>query len=454
MTLLANQLAVDAQMNEAKKILLKRVDHYRSQITSITPATKELEQSYVDAVEQLGEFRGQKTFFPYIGSGMGNGALVELADGSVKYDLISGVGVHFGHLHPRLVEASIDSAMQDVVMQGHLMQNRDSYELLELLVKSSGFDHCFLSTSGAMANENAMKVVYQKHPARARLLAFENCFAGRTLALNQLSDKPANRVDLPQNMHIDYIPFYDAMQPEKSIERSVKVLKQMLARYPNSHAAFCMELIQGEGGCYPAERAFFLALIEELKKHEILVWADEVQTFGRTDHLFAFQHFDLREHVDIVTIGKLAQLCATLYPKHLAPKPGLLAQTFTASTAQIQCSRAIIQTLLEDGYLGDRGKNMEIHRRFVEHFKQLARRHKDHFEGPYGKGTMIAFTPFKGDKQKVITYLHALYKAGVIAFISGGSPLRIRALPPAGGICFDQIDQIVTIIEDELIKLK
>ena len=454
MPLIADQLAVDEKMNQAKQILLERVEHYRSQITSICPPKKELEQSYHEGVEQLGSYRGQKTFFPYIGSGMGNGALVELADGSVKYDLISGVGVHFGRLHPRLVEASLESAMQDLVMQGHLIQNRDSYELMELLCKTSGFDHCFLSTSGAMANENALKIAFQKHPGRARLLAFENCFSGRTLVLNQLSDKPANRVDLPQNILVDYIPFFDHMQPEKSTETALKVLRQYLARYPNCYAAFCMELIQGEGGCYPGERDFFLALIKELKKHDILVWVDEVQTFGRTDHLFAFAHYNLQEHIDLVTIGKLAQLCATLYPKRHAPKPGLLAQTFTASTAQIRCCSAIVQTLLEDGYLGEKGKIMEIHRRFVGHFEQIARRHKEHFEGPYGKGLMLAFTPFKGEKQKVLDYLHALYRAGVIAFLAGGSPLRIRFLPPAGGITLDQVDHIATIIEDELVKLK
>ena len=51
--------------------------------------------------------------------------------------------------------------------------------------------HGFLTSSGAMANENALKAIFQKqHPAH-RLLAFEHCFAGRTLALSQVTDKAA-----------------------------------------------------------------------------------------------------------------------------------------------------------------------------------------------------------------------------------------------------------------------
>ena len=454
MPLIADKLAADADLNQIKRALLDRVAFFRDQITQIAPPLKELEQSYENSIEQLGSFRGQKLFFPYMGSGIGNGALVELADGSIKYDLISGIGVHFGHLHPRLVEESIDSAMQDIVMQGNLIQNRDTLELLELLIKCSGFDHCFLSTSGAMANENALKILFQHRPHTSRLLTFNNCFAGRTLALSQVSDKPHYRMGLPLSLMVDYIPFFDWMKPEKSLELSVAALKKILKRYPDKHCGFCMELIQGEGGFYPGEKQFFLALIEVLKKHEIPLWVDEVQTFGRTDHLFAFQHFGLQNHTDIVTIGKLAQVCATFYPKAFTPKPGLLSQTFTASTAQIRCSKSIIQSLLEDGFLGEHGKNMEIRRRFVDHFEQIRKRHPSLIEGPYGSGLMIAFTPFGGNKEKVIPLLHALFRAGIIAFTTGEDPLRIRFLVPAGGIIFDQIDHIAALLEKELIGLK
>lgn len=454
MPLFADKLAADADLNRAKHSFLERVAFYRDQITQICPPSKEFEHSYAKTIEHFNELRGQKLFFPYLGSGMGNGALVELGDGSIKYDLISGIGVHFGHLHPRLVEACLEGAAQDIVMQGNLIQNQDTVTLLELLTRSSGFDHCFLSTSGSMANENAVKILFQHKPHTTRLLAFENGFAGRTLAMAQVSDKPHYRVGLPSNLHVDYVPFFNFKEPQKSIERSVAALKNILRRYPDQHCGFCMELIQGEGGFYPGEKTFFLALIEVLKEHRIPVWADEVQSFGRTDYLFAFQHYGLENHIDIVTIGKLAHVCATLYPKSFAPKPGLLSQTFTASTSQIRSATVIVQSLIEEGYLGPNGKNMQIRERFLMHFERLAKKHPNLFEGPYGEGLMLAFTPFKGERDKVIAFLHVLFKAGIIVFITGDLPTRIRLLVPAGGITFDQIDHIATLLDKELSRFE
>ena len=60
-----------------------------------------------------------------------------------------------------------------------------------------------------------------------------------------------------------------------------------------------------------------------MKNEEIPVLVDEVQTFGRTSELFASQHFNIINDVDIITIGKLSQACATLYRTSLTPSPGI-----------------------------------------------------------------------------------------------------------------------------------
>ncbi len=63
-------------------------------------------------------------YFPYLASGLGNGPWVELADGSVKLDFISGIGVYgLGHSDPAMVDASVAGAIEDVVMQGNLQQH-------------------------------------------------------------------------------------------------------------------------------------------------------------------------------------------------------------------------------------------------------------------------------------------------------------------------------------------
>lgn len=454
MSLNADKLFKDPQYLEAKRNLLETILKYQAQLNGIESAKSELKQSYDESLKKLNECRGIPLFYPYLGSGLGKGALVELADGSIKYDFISGVGVHFGHSHPKLIEAGIEAAIQDIPMQGNLQQNREALELSELLLQTSGIDHCLLTTSGAMANENALKLILQKkHPAN-RILAFEKCFIGRTLALSQITDKPAFREGLPAFLPVDYIPFYDWKNPKESTDKAVSVLKRALSRYPGQHACMCFELILGEGGNYPGKQEFFLELMKILKEHQIAIFVDEVQTFGRTEHLFAFQNFGLQDYVDIVSVGKLLQVCAVLYNESLKPKPGLLSQTFISSTSSLHCGLAILKTILNENFLGKEGRNLALRKHFVDRLQQIADRHPDCFEGPFGYGLMIAATPFKGDKEKVTTYVKALFEAGVIAFIAGDHPTRVRFLIPPGGVTLEDIDRVSTILEATLVQFK
>jgi 4-aminobutyrate aminotransferase-like enzyme len=397
--------------------------------------------------------RGGPLFFPYLGSGWGHGPLVELMDGSVKYDMISGIGPHFwGHSHPDITKVAIDAALTDTIMQGHLQQNMDALQLSKLLVHSSGLEHCFLTSSGAMANENGLKLAFQKkHPAN-RILAFDKCFMGRTIAMAQITDKPSFREGLPLPLSVDYIPFYDESEPEKSTKKTLDSLKNHLKRYPKQHAVMCFELVQGEAGFYAGTAEFFKSIIEILKNEGIIVLVDEIQTFGRMPSLFAFHYYQLKELVDIVTIGKLSQVCATLFKKDMKPKPGLLSQTFTSSTIALQASYWMIKHLLAGNYYGEKGKLMTLFKRFVSHFDRLQERCPNLIRGPYGIGGMIAFTPYNGEEQKVKKFLQELFNAGVIAFIAGNEPARVRFLIPAGAMTINDVDEVMMIIEKVLTK--
>jgi 4-aminobutyrate aminotransferase-like enzyme len=403
----------------------------------------------------MAEYRGGKLWFPYIGSGIGRGALVELADGSVKYDFISGIGVHFfGHNHPALIDAAVDAAISNTIMQGNLQQNIDSLNLSALLTQASGLPHCFLTNSGAMANENALKIAFQKHYPAYRVLAFDHCFAGRTLTLSQITDKPAYREGLPHNAFVDYVPFFDPENPEKSTEHAVDVVKKYIARYPKEHALMCFEFVQGERGFYTGSEAFFKAIIKVLKEHQIAVFADEVQSFGRTQQLFAYQHFNLQPHIDIASIGKLSQVCATLFTDAYKPKMGLLSQTFTGSTSAIKAFLVVLNGLMKGGYYGPEGKIQQLHLHFVKQLERLSQKHPSLIQGPFGIGCMIAFTPYDGSSQKTINYVHRLFDAGVLSFIAGSNPTRVRFLIPAGAVTFEDIDQAVKIIEQTLLQSK
>lgn len=446
----------DPRLSDALATIRQVVTDHQQQLTGPGPADSERIADYETLLAQMSDLRGGALYYPYLGTGLGNGALVQLADGSVKYDMITGIGVHvFGHSNAGLIEAIVRGAVSDSVMQGNLQQNLDSMRLCRLLTHlacDSGAElkHCFLSTSGATANENALKMMLQARSPASRILAFDNCFSGRTLALSQITDRPNNRQGMPTTLAVDYIPFYDANDPEGSIARSVVELQKLLERYPGQHAGMIAELIQGEGGYYPAPREFFVQVFDLLRKHGIFIFLDEVQTFGRTDRFFAFQSLGLDAYADVVSIGKMSQVCATLFIEELKPGPGLISQTFTGATSSIHAALYVLEQFQEQGLLGEHGRTAQIHERFRGHFERLHAEHPELISGPWGQGGMIAFTAFDGSGEKTKAFLHELFSQGVIAFPAGANPTRVRMLPPLLVVTDDEIDDVCRIIGETL----
>lgn len=445
--LLAEELRDDPRIKEAKNLLLAALQDHTASINHIEPADPERVKYYQNLIERMGQARGAPLFYPFLGSGIGNGSFVELLDGSIKYDMITGIGVHFmGHSSPEMAEAAFDAALSDTIMQGNLQQNRESLEVMDLLIKTSGLPHCFLTTSGVMANENAVKVAFQHNQPAARILAFEHCFAGRSWSFSQVTDKPAYRVGLPLNVNVDYVPYYDEAHPEASTELAIRTLKKHIERYPKSHAVMIFELVQGEAGFYVGSRPFFEALMKICKENNIAVFSDEIQTFARTAALYAFQYFQLEEYVDILAIGKLSQVCATLFRDSYAPKPGLLSQTFTGSSSSLFACRTLLDLLIHGDYYGKTGRMAEIHERFEKHLKSIENEFPGKIKGPYGIGAMIAFTPGDGKHETTLKFVHELYNAGVLSFIAGNNPTRVRFLVPALVITDEQIDAVMQIV--------
>lgn len=438
----------DSRILEAKRLVLEALKDHQKEI-ALKPADPQLILSYETMLNELNQARGGKLWHPYLGSGFGKEALVELMDGSIKYDFISGIGVHFfGHSDPDIVASSFDAALSDTVMEGHLQQNKDTLDLCLLLKELSGMDHCFLTSSGVMANENGLKIAFQKKFPASRILAFERCFTGRTLSLSQVTDKAQYREGLPHNLQVDYLPFYDASKPEESVQITVQALKKILYRYPQQHAAMIFELIQGEGGYYPGEEKFFKEIIKVLKDHNILILMDEVQTFGRTPALFATDFYGLRESADIITIGKLSQICATLFRQEITPRAGLLSQTFTASTTAIRAALVILKKLHEGNYYGPQGRMKKIEEQFKKHFDELSKKYPGKINGPYGVGAMVAFTYEDGSQDKTIQFAKKLFDHGLITFIAGSNPIRIRMLPPALVLSDESLNHACRIIEE------
>lgn len=450
----------DPRLAEAKKLIQEALGEHTSKITTVRPPNPELKESYDSLLKKMADYRGGALFYNYLGSGIGNGPFVELADGSVKYDFITGIGVHYmGHSHPGVIDAQLNGALSNTVMNGHLQQNTDTAGLLELFSKEACkygalVKNVFLSTSGAMANENAFKVIFQKRAPANRFFAFEKCFAGRTLAMAWVTDKAAYRQGLPKTLDVDYIPFYDANDHQGSIDRAVYAMKKQITRFPGMHAGFVMEVIQGENGSWVGHYDFFMALINVCKENNISVFVDEVQSFARTSELFAYQYFKLDKHVDVVAVGKNSQVCATLFTDDHKPKPGLMSQTFTGSAAQIAASHYVISSIVNGGYLGENGKINKLHDRFKSNLEKIAKKHPDKLKGPFGIGAMVAMTVFNGDEPKTKAFTIKLFENGVLSFMASGHPnTRVRFLLPVMVTEDKHIDEVCEIIEKTLTEL-
>lgn len=443
-----DQFMHDPEYLRLKTEMMSLFSAYQAKLVGIEPSKSEWVTDYQDLIKSFSKQRGGDLFYNYLGSGLGKGALVQLADGSVKYDFISGIGSFWGHGMPELVSASLDAAFSDTVIQGNLQQTNRSAVLTEQLCRVSGFEHCFLTSSGAMADENALKLAFHHGKHKTRILAFERCFMGRTLALAQVTDNAAYRQGLPPTLSVDYIPFYDYRDPEGSTLRAEKALKTYIARYPGQHAVMSFELVQGEGGYYAGTETFFKRLMTILKEANILIMVDEIQSFGRGDTLFAFQHFGLDDFIDIVTVGKLMHVCATLFRSGLYPQPGLISQTFTSSSSAIESGIAILDAFEHRGFLGTDGRNKKMADAILEQLTRLSGLYPNAIKGPYGYGLMVGFQVFEGTKDQTMAFVKRLFEKGVIGFTAGRDPMRVRFLPPVGAVSADDIVSVFRIIEE------
>ncbi len=134
----AQTLHQSSAVNLAIASIIAELTEAQATITAARPATDELSQSFEDCLSRFGKMRGRGALYPYVGSGLGNGPLVELADGSVKWDMINGIGVHmFGHSDPDIIETSIRAAMSDTVMQGNLQFNQEVVKFGEILLNEA-----------------------------------------------------------------------------------------------------------------------------------------------------------------------------------------------------------------------------------------------------------------------------------------------------------------------------
>lgn len=217
----------------------------------------------------------------------GAGSRLWDANGKSYLDFCTGIAVcSLGHCHPRLVDAIREQA-GNLLHCSNLYQIPQQAELAEEInthhVKLPG--KVFFSNSGAEANDGLIKTArrFGHHRPQANgqprfeVITFRQSFHGRTLgSMSATGQAKIQQGFDPLLPGFRYLPFNDVAAIEAGIQPET--------------AAILLEPIQGEGGVNSATPEFLRAVAAVCKKHDLLLFFDEVQVgFGRCGDSMAWR---------------------------------------------------------------------------------------------------------------------------------------------------------------------
>jgi acetylornithine/N-succinyldiaminopimelate aminotransferase len=261
-------------------------------------------------------------------------------------DFVQGWAVNcLGH-SPEVVLRALREQASTLIHASPAYHNAPSIELARELTSRAGLAHAFFCSTGAEANEGAIKLA-RKWGSLRRQGAFEiitttGSFHGRTLATMAASGKPGFAGLFPPAIQgFVHVPFGDLAALERAInERTVAVM---------------IEPIQGEGGVNVPPPDYLSGLRALSTARGLLLILDEVQTgMGRTGKLFAHEHAGVRP--DILTLGKGLgagiPIAAVLSDAALNVfEPGDQGGTFSNHPLLCAVSRAVLHELCSPGFL-------------------------------------------------------------------------------------------------------
>ena len=207
--------------------------------------------------------------------------------GNTYLDFSSGIGVTNLGYHP-YVNQALTEQVGKILHQPNLYHNQLQEDVAGLLIGDKDY-LAFFCNSGAEANEAAIKIA-RKASGKQEIITFQNSFHGRTFGSMSATGQDKIKQGFGEGVpHFSYAIFNDI--------DSVKALAS------DETAAIMLELVQGESGVQPADKAFVKALADFCKEAGIYLIVDEVQTgLGRTGKLYAYEHYDIEP--DIFTLAK------------------------------------------------------------------------------------------------------------------------------------------------------
>ncbi|MGY6648952.1 aspartate aminotransferase family protein [Wenyingzhuangia sp. IMCC45574] len=357
------------------------------------------------------------------------GAKVWDNKGEEYLDLYGGHGViSIGHTHPTY-KAAIENQLSNIGFYSNAIQNPLQQELSDKLGALSGYGDeyaLFLCSTGAEANENAIKVASFANQ-KSRVIAFKNGFHGRTSGAVSITDN--QKIIAPINTHnpVTILPLND-----------IEAVKAEIAK--GDVSSVIVEPIQGVGGLDMPTTEFLQEVRKITQENNVCLILDEVQSgYGRSGKFFAHQHHNVKPDVIPMAkgMGNGFPIGGVLIHKSIEPWFGMLGTTFGGSHLACAAGIAVLDVMKEEGLMENVA---EINTYFKEQVKDLPG-----VKQIKGEGLMLGleFDFEVGDLRKKLIYDKKIFTGGAM------NKNLLRILPPLN-ITKAEIDVFVSALKELL----
>lgn len=249
------------------------------------------------------------------------GCHIEDRDGNRMLDAFAGLYcVNVGYGRQEIAEAIAEQAKELAYYHAYVGHGTEASITLSKMILDRAPDNMskvYFGLGGSDANETNVKLIWYYNnilgrPEKKKIISRWRGYHGSGLVTGSLTGLELfhKKFDLPlaQVIHTE-APYYfrraDASQSEDQfVAHCVAELEALIDREgADTIAAFIGEPVLGTGGIVPPPDGYWQAIQEVLRKHDILLVADEVVTgFGRLGSMFGSTHYEMTP--DIITIAK------------------------------------------------------------------------------------------------------------------------------------------------------
>ncbi len=251
----------------------------------------------------------------------GSGVYIEDRDGTKLLDAFAGLYcVNVGYGRSEIADAIAEQARELAYYHAYVGHGTEASITLAQMVMERAPDHMskvYFGLGGSDANETNIKLVWYYNnilgrPEKKKIISRWRGYHGSGLMTGSLTGLELfhKKFDLPlsQVLHTvapDYFRREDLSQSEAEfVAYCVAELEALIEREgADTIAAFIGEPALGTGGIVPPPAGYWEAIQAVLKKHDILLIADEVVSgFGRLGTMFGSDHYGIQP--DFITIAK------------------------------------------------------------------------------------------------------------------------------------------------------